>query len=113
MYIVTSTTLTDEEKFSVVPLLEWKYQIPNGRDAEMTVSDPLLDNETVAEERARSEILKNAYKMREVTFETWRTDFTKNEVIIVRGLPYIVKGITVSIQKVITKTQIRAIRYEL
>lgn len=112
MYQLTSETISDDIKSSEVDLQEWKFKITNGNTGEMTVSDPLLDTETAASERAKSEFLKNSYKLIEIRFTTYRTDFTKNMVINVKGLPYLVKGIGTTIDGTTLKTTIRAVRYE-
>jgi hypothetical protein len=112
MYQVSSETIDEQTKSTQVPFQEWRFQITNGNEGEMTVSDPLLDNITAATERANSEFLRNSYKLREIRFTTYRTDFTKNMVINVRGLPYLVKGISTAIDGTSIKTTIRAVRYE-
>ena len=112
MYTVSSQTITEDYKAEETPLSEWKFQIDNGNVGEKTISDVLLDTEALAQERAKSEFLKNSYKLNEVTFSTYRTDFAKNDTINVYGIPYLVKSITTSIDKVAIKTKIKAIRYD-
>lgn len=112
MYEVASQTVTEDYKASEVPLEEWKFNITNGNTGEVTISDPLLDVYGAAEERALSEFLKNSYRIREITFTTYRTDFTKNMVINVQGLPYLVKNITTIVDRKTIKTKIKGIRYE-
>jgi len=112
MFQITSQTITEDTKAELVPLIEWKFQISNGNTGEVVISDPLLDSYDRALERANSEFLKSSYKMREVRFGTHKTDFTKNEIINVRALPYLVKSISSAIDKVSVKTTIRGIRYE-
>ena len=112
MYEVASDTISEDYKASEVPLAEWKFQITNGNDGAIIISDPLLDTVEAATERANSEFLKNSYKTREIRFATYRTDFTKNQTINVQGLPYLIKGITTQINDKSIKTTIRAVRYE-
>jgi len=112
MYEVTSQTITEDFKAVSVPPIEWKFQISNGNTGEMVVSDPLLDTIEAATERAKSEFLNNSYKLKEVRFSTYRTDFTKNQVINIEGLPYLVKSIGTQIDATTIKTTIRAVRYE-
>ena len=112
MFTVTSETITEDTKAESVPLSEWKFQIANGNTGEVIISDALLDTEARAEERAKSEFLKSSYKIKEVRFATHLTTFTKNQVINVRALPYLIKGISTSIDKVSVKTTLRGIRYE-
>ena len=112
MYEVTSETITEDYKAAEVPLNEWKFNITNGNTGTVIISDPLLDTVAAATERAKSEFLKNSYKVREIRFTTYRTDFTKNMTINVKGLPYLVKGITTAVDSKSVKTNIRAVRYE-
>lgn len=112
MYQVTSEAISEDLKASEAAYSEWKFKITNGNEGEMTISDPLLDTQAAALERARSEFIDNSYKLREVRFSTYRTDFTKNMVINVKGLPYLVKSISTSIDEVAIKTTVRAVRYE-
>ena len=111
MYVAISETITEETKAAEVPLSEWKFSIPNGNTGEVIISDPLLDSLTVATERAKSEFLKSSYEIKEVKFTTYRTDLTKNMVINIHGLPYLVKSKTTTLDKVSIKTQIRGVRY--
>ncbi len=104
--------MTEDYKAETVPLFIRKFQIPNGNTGEVVISDPLLDSDERAEERAMSEFLKKSYSLRVVRFETHLSNFTKNQTINIWGLAYLVKGINTSISKVSIKTNIRAIRYE-
>ena len=112
MYQVISQTITEDYKDSEVALEEWKFNITNGNTGEVTIIDPLLDTYALALERAKSEFLKKSYRLKEVKFNTYRTDFTKNMTINVRGLPYLVKSITTTIDKTTLKTTIKGVRYE-
>lgn len=119
MYEVTSQTIRQEdiEKLDNIsveenPLKEWKFKIGNGNTGSITIADPLLDTYASAEERAMSEFLRNSYSRTDVEFTTYRTDFYKNMVINVKGLPYLVKSIQTSIDAATIKTKIRAVRYE-
>jgi len=112
MYEVNSQTITEDYKAEATPLVEWKFQIENGNTGELTKSDPLLDTESLAQERALSEFLKNSYKINEIRFSTHETFMTKNMVINVYGIPYLVKSLTTLITSKSIKTEVRAIRYE-
>lgn len=111
MFYATGSTITDDTSTDV-PVLEWKFDITNGNTGEMTVSDPLLKDQTVALERAKSEFLKNSYRLKEVVIQTWRTDLTKNQVISIYGVPYLIKEITTVITDKSMKSIIRGVRYE-
>ena len=112
MFKVSSQTMTEDYKAESVPQIEFKFQITNGNIGEKVISDPLLDSYARAEERAMSEFLKTSYKTREVRFTTWRTDLTKNMIINIKGLPYIVKSLSTIITGTSIKTTVRAVRYE-
>ena len=112
MFKVYSQSITDDYKVTQVPYEQWKFQIENGNTGSMLVSDPLLENEAQATERAMAEFINNSYKIREVKFTTYRTDITKNMIILVKGVDYIVKGITTTIDAVGIKSLIKAERYE-
>ena len=112
MFTINSQTISEDYKAEQVPLLQWKFQIENENTGSMIVSDPLLDTLASATERANAEFLKNSYKIREVNFSTYRTDITKNMVISVRGLDYLVRSIMTSKDEVGIKTRIRGERYE-
>lgn len=111
MYTVTSQTISEDYKAESTPLGEWKFQIENGNTGEMNISDPLLDSEALAQERAKSEFLKNSYKLNEVRFATHRTDLIKNQTISVYGLPYLVKSISTVVTALSVRANIRAVRY--
>ncbi len=112
MLSATSYTISEIQKSTEVPLLEWKFQIENGNTGEITISDPLLETEALAQERAISEFLDKSYKIKQVSFTTYRTDLHIGDIINVRGLPYRIKSVTTSINKVTMKATIKAIRYE-
>lgn len=112
MYEILSETVSEELKAENVPLVEWKFSVDNGNIGVMNVSDPLLDTIESATERAKSDFLRNAFMLKEVRFTTYLTDFAKNDVISVKGLSYMIKGITTVITSKSIKTQLRCIRYE-
>ena len=112
MYTVNSQTLTDDGKADLVPLKEWVFVLNNGNTGAVTISDVLLDIEEAAHERALSEFLKTGYGLKEMTFNTYRTDFKKNDTISVQGLPYLVKSITTVVTSTTLITTVRAIRYD-
>ena len=112
MYEVISQTISEDFKAENTPLSEWKFQIDNGNIGEMMISDPLIDSEAIAAERAKSEFLQNSYKLNEVTFETHLTDFAKNDTINIYGIPYLVKAITTTVDKTMIKTKVKAVRYD-
>jgi len=112
MYEVSSQTITDDYKAENAAPLEWKFQISNGNTGELILSDELLDSEALATQRAKSEFLKNAYKLNEIRFSTHKTSVVKNMVINGYGLPYIVKGISTVVNETSIKASVRAVRYE-
>ena len=112
MYSAGSQTITEDGKAVKVPLLQWSFTIANGNKGNMNVSNTLIDTEAIAKERAMSEFLKHSYKLREINLNTYRTDFKKNDVVKVRGLNYLVKGITTTVTSVAMVTTLRMVRYE-
>lgn len=112
MFEAQSQTISDAYKSQQVPVKRWKFQLENGNMNSMTISDPLLESETLASERAKSEFLKNGHKLSEISFNTYRTDLTKNMIIMVRGLKYLIKGISTSQTDRSILTTIRGVRYE-
>jgi len=111
MFQVNSFTISELQKAANVDLIEYKFQISNGNTGEVIISDPLLDTFALAQERAKSEFLKQSYELGEVRFSTYLTDFVLNQVIKVKGLNYLIKGLTTTVTKTAIKTNVRAIRY--
>jgi len=112
MYKVKSQTLTEAGKSSLVPLSRWRFNLTNGNTGSMTVSDVLLDTEEAALERAKSELLKNGHRLKELEFATYRTDFKKNDILSIRGLNYLVKSTSVTVSSVSIVTKVKVVRYE-
>ena len=112
MYSACSQKMTRAGIDAVLDPSEWKFILDVGGDETVTVTDPLLDSEALAEERALSEFLKNGYKLREVSFKTYRTDIRKNDAITVRGVVYLVKSKSTAVDAVKLVTTIKAVRYE-
>ena len=90
----------------------WTFDIDLPNTGEMNVSDPLLDTIERAEERVRSEFLKNAYVPNAMSFRTYRTDLKLNDIINVGGMPYIVSSMSFSINDRSIVTTVNALRYE-
>lgn len=112
MYTANSEAITENSKAENTASLQWKFNIDNGNTGELTVTDALLDTVAAATQRAKSEFLKNAYKLKEINFTTHRTDISKNMIINVKGLPYLVKSMSTVITATAIKTKVRGVRYE-
>ena len=112
MYEVSSQTITEDYKAEQTPLSEFKFQIGNGNVGEKTISDVLLDTYALAEERAKSEFLKNSYELNTITFTTHLTNLTNNQTINVYGIPYIIKSLHYTINAVSIKATVKAVRYD-
>ncbi|MFA6691657.1 MAG: hypothetical protein WCR98_06740 [Saccharofermentanales bacterium] len=95
-----------------IPYQEWNFALSNGETAVQSITDRLINTAAAAEARAKSEFLKNGYRNKWVTFKTYRTDLSINQIINVRGLPYLVKDIQIMIDPVKIVSQIKAVRYE-
>jgi hypothetical protein len=111
MYEIESQTVTEGYKQSNVPVRRWTFQINNGNTGETNISDPLLDTEERAAERAKSEFLKNSYSLHEVRFKTYITNLKLNQIVRIKGVPYIVKNIDITVDNQ-HKADVRAVRYE-
>ncbi len=92
--------------------LLWQFEIRNGNEGVMSITDPLLDTEARAEERAMSEFLKNSFAHNPVNFSTYVTTHILNKIIKVGGLNYLVKGLTISIDKVKVVVKVQGVRYD-
>jgi len=90
----------------------YRFELPTGNSGVLTVSDELLDTESRAEERALSEFLKNSYSHNNIVFHTYRTDLKLNNVINVKGLPYLVKSLTTTIGAAKLVVTVGAKRYD-
>ncbi len=90
----------------------WRFEIGGDNTGEMNIVDELLDTEERAKQRAKSEFLKNAYSVRDITFSTYRTDLSINDTISVGGLPYLVKAINYDVGSTKIVIRITARRYE-
>ena len=112
MFQVNSYTISEEQKSQGVNSIEHKFQIDNGNTGAIIISDPLLDNFAVAQERAKSEFLKQSYAIGETRFSTYRTDLILNQVIMVKGVNYLIKSLSTITSKTAIKTNVRAVRYE-
>ena len=111
MYTATSSSknTTDKRKLS-----RSRNFVFNGDETGETsfIKEDLLDNDLAAEERAKSEFLKNAYGNRYVNFSTFRNDFDINDVINIAGLPYLVKHIQTKIDMTSIINIVKGVRYE-
>ena len=112
MYTINSQALTEEGKSSLVPLKQWRFNLANGNTGALTITDVLLDTEEAAKERALSEFLKNGHQLKELKFSTYRTDFKKNDTVNIRGLNYLVKGITTLVTEKSVVSNVRVVRYD-
>ena len=90
----------------------WKFIIENGNIGVMSVTDPLLDTEERARERAYSEILKNGYASNSVSFSTFITSLNLNDVVEVGGVPYLIKSISYNGDSKKIIVNIGAVRYD-
>ncbi len=90
----------------------WTYEIEKDNSGIVNINDPLLNTDASTKERAMSEFLKNAYVPKVITFGTYLIDLKINDVINVRGLPYLVKSLVTSLIGNVVTTTVRAQRYE-
>lgn len=90
----------------------WEFNILNGNTGVMQITDPLLDTEARAEQRAMSEFLKNSYANNAFSFRTSRTDLELNQTINLDGVPYLVKSLSYSIDNKKISTTVGVLRYD-
>lgn len=113
MYKVSSTTASEETKAKQgADIFRRRYHNDNGKTGEITISDPLLDNDAVALQRAKSEFLKHGYRQKVIEYTTHDLEYWVNMLINVDGKWYIVKNLTFTVQDGLSKTRVKAIRYE-
>ena len=111
MYTATSETITPEEEAKIDPIVH-KFELGTGNTESLTVTEPLLDTFDRAFERAESEFVKNGYRRREISFNTYLTNLVKNQLITVYGMIFIVKSLTTKINSASIVTTVKAVRYE-
>lgn len=110
--VITSATSSEVSLYSTNNTKEFEFKLDNGKEGIITVSDPLLDSSERAEARAKSELLQNGYRKKEISFTTYRTDIGLNNIIKIKGILYIVKNLITYINNSSIKTQVVALRYE-
>ena len=72
----------------------WRFEIDRPNTGEMTITDPLLDSEARARQRAESEFLENAYIPKQFSFRTYRTDLNLRDEIMIAGISYKIMNMT-------------------
>jgi hypothetical protein len=77
----------------------WLFEIDKDNTGTIKISEPLLSDEYIAEERARAEFLINSYASIDIEFKTYRSDIELNDILNIQGLPYLVKGISARVDK--------------
>jgi len=91
----------------------WKFSIDRAMNTgTMSVTDPLIDSEAIAMERAASDFLKNSYSSNELSFVTGRNDLALNDEISVDGIVYLVKGISININSIRALYSVTSRRYD-
>ena len=90
----------------------WSFEILNGNTGTMTITDPLLDTEQRAEQRAMSEFLKNSYANNGFTFRTYRTDIELNDTLNIAGVPYLVKSVSYAADSKKITANVKVLRYD-
>lgn len=91
---------------------EGLFQHDRGTE-QLIVKDNLLTSETVAQARARAELLKGGYKERWITIRTIHTpNLKQNDIIEYDGLNWIVKEISLSFNPPRLEQTVKGLRYE-
>lgn len=92
--------------------LQWQFEIDNGNTGVKIITDPLLDTEERAEERAMAELLRNSFATNSLNYSTHITKHILNKVIRVGGLNYIIRNITTTVESVKIVVKIGGVRYD-
>jgi len=111
----TSRTLTEEEEANNPETpsgAEYTFELMTGNEGSITIVEPLLKEEVGARQRAESEFLKNGYSNIPLSFKTWRTDFSLNQILLIKGLRFKVTSINIESTKGHTYADLGVLRYE-
>ncbi len=54
--------------------VEFVFVLENGGDGEIVITNPFLTNESISEQRARSEMLTHGYRERYCSLTTYKTE---------------------------------------
>ena len=91
---------------------EYVFVLDGGKSGTMTIVDESLSDQTAAELRARSEFLDNGYKKRFISFSTYNTSLSVNDIIMVNGLKYKIVELTYDADNISSTVSVRGVRYE-
>ena len=92
--------------------MTWEFHLNNGQNGVKEIVEPLIINEEIATQRAKSEFLDIGYLKRFVTLTTYRTDLMIGDVIDVEGFTYRVQSVIVKFGGGATMSTITGVRYE-
>jgi hypothetical protein len=101
-------------EFCTVDTLGYEGLFQHDRGTEtLVVKDNLINEATIAEERARVELLLGGYSERWVTIKSTHTlNLTQNKIITLNATNWIVKEITLDFNPPRLIQTIKAVRYE-
>jgi len=114
MITATSQTISQAQVAERIPntFKSFSFTIPSDTDGHIKISDELLDTHSAAQERAVSEFLDNAYRLKVVRFTTYLTDLYLNQEINIQGLWYKIKSISPEFNAIYGQVVVEAHRYE-
>jgi hypothetical protein len=102
------------EEYCTVDGLGYEALFSHDRGTEtLTVKDNLISDATVAEARARAELLKGGYVERNISITTIQTpNLKQNDIIRFQGVNWIVKEISLQFKVPKLIQTIKGVRYE-
>ena len=90
----------------------WQYFLNNNQTGKKEISDPLIDSEEIASQRANAEFLDGGYLKRYLKLVTHRTDVVVGDVVRVEGFCYLVTSASVRYTAGAVVCDIEGVRYE-
>lgn len=90
----------------------WEFHLNNGQLGKKEITDRLIDNDTIATQRATAEFLDAGYKKRFMSLSTHRTDIYVGDVVRAGGLTYLVTSVKTTYRMGMLITDVSGVRYE-
>ena len=92
--------------------MTWEFRLNNGQNGVKEITDPLIDTEEIAHQRANAEFLAGGYLKRKLSLKTHRTDLKIGDIIIVNGLAYRILSVAVRYNGISLVSEINGVRYD-
>ena len=91
--------------------MTWEFSFANGQSGVKTVSSELIDNETIAKQRAIAEFMNGGVKRKYITFKTYHTDIKVGNLIQLEGLTYKVISVTINLHGAVIMSTVKGVHY--